>query len=122
MNYINYGYLLEMIDINIDKVGNVLVVGLAGELDSVSSTDVQDKLMTVIENEERILLDMANVSYMSSAGLRTLLTLYRRIRNQSGRIIITELQDEVRQVMEITGFLDFFEWKKTQTEAMKALA
>jgi len=105
----------------VDKIDNITVVELDGELDSNTAALVQDQLMTAASQTGKILLDMSKVTYMSSAGLRLLLLLYRQIREQVGNIAIVGLTEEVKDVMSITGFLDFFAIYDTRNAGLKAM-
>lgn len=110
-----------MLDVNIQKINGITVVEMLGELDSVSAPKVQDQILNLAGKESRILLDMSQVTYMSSAGLRILLMLYRSITDNVGKIVLAGLNEEVREVMAITGFLDFFHTVSSRTEAMQVL-
>jgi anti-sigma B factor antagonist len=100
---------VELMDVNVEKVGSIIVVEMFGELDSVSAPDVQAEVLPLADDGSKVLLDMSNVTYMSSAGLRILLLLYRRINENVGKIVLIGLNEEVKDVMAITGFLDFFD-------------
>ncbi|HEX2621574.1 MAG TPA: STAS domain-containing protein, partial [Phototrophicaceae bacterium] len=68
-----------------------------------------------------ILLDMSHVTYLSSAGLRMLLLLYRRIRENNGKMVLTGLTEEVADIMQITGFLDLFSTFDKRATGLQAL-
>lgn len=108
-------------EVTIDEREGVTVAALHGELDGRSSTEVQEKLLAVARPGLRLLLDLQGVSYISSAGLRTLLMLYRRITNNDGRVIIAGLSEALRDMMAITGFLEFFTAYDTFDEGLAAL-
>lgn len=112
---------VDIMDIHSEQNGKVTVIELLGELDSVTAPQAQDHILSLVKHDSRILLDMSQVSYMSSAGLRILLMLYREIRDKVGKIVVSGLNDEVRDVMAITGFLDFFHTVDTREEGMKVL-
>lgn len=101
--------------------GGVTAVAVTGELNSRTAPDFQDKLLPLAQPGCRMLIDMSNVSYMSSAGLRILLLLYRQIDASEGKVVLTGLIEMVRDTMAITGFLDFFEDYKTFDEGLSAL-
>jgi anti-sigma B factor antagonist len=115
-------YYEDMLDINVERVETVTVVELIGSMDSVTASDVEDQVLPLVEASSKILLDMSRVTYLSSAGLRTLLLLYRRIREHVGQIALAGLTEEVRDVMSITGFLDFFSTYEDRHHGLKALA
>ena len=71
-------------DIQINTIDNVTIVALTGEINGRNAPEVQEQLMPLAEPGCKILLNMGGINYMSSAGLRTLLMLYRQIDRQSG--------------------------------------
>lgn len=89
-------------------VGNVAVVGLSGELDSDSSSELGIKLARLLMENPKILIDFAGVTCVSSAGLRTMLLLYRQAQMVGHEVGVVGLSAEVHNVLEATGFLDYF--------------
>lgn len=89
--------------------GTACVVALEGEVNSTTSGGLQAQLLPFIGQEGRVLIDLSGVSYISSAGLRTLLIVHRRAQQVRARVTLVGLSEEVRFVMSATGFLDFFE-------------
>jgi anti-sigma B factor antagonist len=90
------------------EAGPVLVVTLAGSLDSRSSPAVQEQILALLKGDDRILLDLTDVSFVSSAGLRTMLLLYRQAQCLSSSVALVGLSDELHTVLSATGFLGFF--------------
>ncbi len=109
-------------EIDVEIVGQVTVVSLNGRLDSKGAHIVREQILPLTQQDCRILLNMDGVHYMSSAGLRVLLLIYRRIEEIAGAIIITGLSDRIRDVIEMTGFLDFFTTCDTIEEGLEALS
>ncbi len=95
-------------DISVRTVEQVTVVQLAGELDATTSLAAQQRILPLIQPGGGIVLDMTSVAYMSSAGLRMLLSMHRRVAEIGGRVVLTGLSDELRETMNVTGFLTFF--------------
>lgn len=81
------------------------VIGLTGELDGRSGPGVQRRLMELLPEDGRVLLDMSGVTYLSSAGLRVLLLLHRAA---GGRVVLAGVPPEIETVMAATGLLDLF--------------
>jgi len=110
-----------MLDVNIEFVKDITIVSLKGDLDALAPDDIQQQIIDQSTPPGRkIILDMENVNYMSSAGLRTLLLLYRHISENKGQIVVAGLNEEVRDVMAITGFIDFFRTVPSRSAAMEA--
>ncbi len=107
--------------INIKNIDQVTVVEMTGELDSTTAPTVQNQILPLAQENRRIVLDMSGTLYMSSAGLRILLLLYRQISSGSGRIALAGLSDEIKDTMNITGFLNFFKIYDNVNLAAEAL-
>jgi anti-sigma B factor antagonist len=88
--------------------GDVTVITMDGPLDSSTAPGVQADLERLMPKGGTIVLDMSKMSYMSSAGLRILLLTYRKAQQTGTPIKLAGLPDDVREVMAVTGFLDFF--------------
>ena len=71
--------------------------------------------------EGRVLLDMSGVNYISSAGLRALLMLYRQMAANDGQVALCGLTESIQDVMSVTGFLEFFAAYDTLEEGLAAL-
>ncbi len=96
-------------DINIKTLEQVQVVELDGDIDASTAPSVQEKILPLAEPGSKILLDMTKVPYMSSAGLRVLLSVYRQASAQDGKLVLVGLSEEIQDTMSVTGFLDFFQ-------------
>jgi anti-sigma B factor antagonist len=109
-------------EINVKPVGQVTVIEISGEIDSNTAPQAQERVLPVVQPGAKILLDMSRVGYMSSAGLRMLLSMYRQITQQQGSIVLVGLAEEIKDTMSITGFLNFFTTRDTVDEGLNALA
>lgn len=108
-------------NIELEEMDGVTVATLFGELDGRTAPLVQEKLMALPEPNGKALLDMSGVNYISSAGLRALLMLYRRMAANDGRVALVGLAENIKDVMVVTGFLEFFEDYDTLAEGLAAL-
>lgn len=95
-------------EINIKDIDNKKYIKLVGDLDGVSSNDVTEKVLEVAKNNNNLVIDMSECPYVSSAGLRTLLTIGKSVKLKNGHMNIINLADEVKEVMEMTGFGNIF--------------
>jgi anti-sigma B factor antagonist len=107
-------------EMTITEIKGVKVVQIEGDIDSSNASDVQERIHALIEPEVKILLDMSGIGFMSSAGLRMLLFLYRQVSSGGGKVVLTGLQDEIEETMELTGFKGFFEIYETQESGLAA--
>jgi anti-sigma B factor antagonist len=96
----------------------MLVATITGNIDGQTAAGLQAELMPHVSSVSIALFDVTAVPYMSSAGFRLLLLMYRNISLRSGRLAIVGLSDEIRETMEMTGFLDFFLLAASLDEAL----
>ena len=100
--------------------GNVIVVAPVGRIDSTTSGTLDARLQELSKaGERRIVIDFDGVDYISSAGLRVMLTLAKRTRDQHGALALCGLEDAVRQVFELAGFLPLFAVEPTRDAAVR---
>lgn len=92
-------------DIKITNEGNVSILTLNGQLNTMTSTQLQDSLMPLAESGDReILLDFQGLDYVSSAGLRVLLAAQNEVDERDIKMSICHVCEEVAEVFEMTGF------------------
>jgi anti-sigma B factor antagonist len=90
------------------NAGDVKILNVSGRIDANTAHELQDVVLKTAHHDRKLLLDLSNVNYMSSAGLRVMLLLHREIHENEGRVILVGLQDRIRDAMEMTGFLKYF--------------
>jgi anti-sigma B factor antagonist len=100
---------------------NITVATLAGDIDGRTAPEAQAKIGPKITEGVRLMLDLSGVPYMSSAGLRMLLLVYRQIAAKKGCVVLVGLNDEISDTMEATGFLEHFKTFATAEEGMAEL-
>lgn len=105
-------------EIYFDDVNGVLVVTVAGELDGQTAPVAQDQVLPMIQNGIRVVLNMVDLNYMSSAGARTLLLIYRQINQVQGEVILAGLLVEIQDMLAATGFLDYFQLAATVDDGL----
>lgn len=109
-------------DINVKTVDQVTVVELAGDIDGKTAPVVMDQILAVVQPGAKILLDMSQVIYMSSAGLRVLLSTYRQAASRKATLGLVGLSEEIQDTMSATGFLSFFTTYHTLEEGLASLS
>lgn len=85
----------------------VLTVALEGKVDSVTSRDFSSSVREDLDQADFLVIDMEGLKYISSAGLRELLSLHK-IMSSRGGMKLTHINDTVMNVMDITGFSTIF--------------
>ena len=77
---------------------------LEGRLDTTSAPAAQEMLLKMAGEYASLTLDFADLAYVSSAGLRTLLTLQKQVNRTGGSLTLTHVSPAVMEVFEMTGF------------------
>ncbi|MDD5952365.1 MAG: STAS domain-containing protein [Oscillospiraceae bacterium] len=85
--------------------GNTLELKLTGRLDTMTAPELEAVLKETIDGMEKLDLDFSGLEYLSSAGLRVLLTA-QKIMNKQGEMVIHNVNDTIMEVFEVTGFVD----------------
>lgn len=111
-----------MLDINVTTVQQATVVNLIGEIDAGTAASVQEKVIPLAAPNSKIIMDMTKVAYMSSAGLRMLLSIYRHISGNKGQVILVGLSAELLDTMSMTGFLTYFTVQDTLEAGLQAFS
>ena len=86
--------------------GNTLTLALEGRLDTTTSPQLETLLNAELDGITELVFDFAKLDYLSSAGLRVLLTAQKRMSNQ-GTMKLRNVNAVVKEVFDITGFTDF---------------
>ena len=88
-----------------ESQNGVVIVTPNGRLDISSAKLVEDSLTGIIDRgHTRLVLDLSQLDYISSAGLRTLLVVAKRVEAAKGKIALAALKPNVREVLEVGGF------------------
>ena len=92
-----------------ENAGDVVVAKLAGRLDSSSAATAEEQLTRLIANSApRLVIDLSKLEYISSAGLRVLLLVARKVQQAQGKLALFGLAPGVRDVFSISGFDTIF--------------
>ena len=87
------------------KEKNALIVSVKGKMDTVSAPEFEKKLAEWIEEgENNFVIDLAELDYISSSGLRCILATAKKLKAKDGQIFLSSLQDVVKEVFDISGF------------------
>lgn len=97
-------------------------VELEGSIDGKTAPQIREELSAALQQVQKLILDISRVDYLSSAGLRLLLLLYREITARNGKLVLVGVSPEIRTVMSHTGFLSFFTIADSAEEALHAFA
>ena len=97
-------------EIKINEIDSRINVDLIGRLDTAAAQEVGQQLLPLQEKADRtIVLDCSEMTYISSSGLRIFLTLRKAAAVKGGKVLIKSINDDIRSVFMMTGFLNLFD-------------
>ncbi len=103
------------------QVDDVLVVDISGRLDTESSESASDELASLLESgSNKMLLNLDELDFVSSAGLRVFLRASKRLQAANGALKICHANGSVHDVMEISGLARLIEIHENETAAISA--
>lgn len=88
-----------------NRTGSKLEIALEGRLDTTTAPQLETELKEEISDVEELRLDFSDLAYISSAGLRVLLSA-QKIMNRQGSMVICNANEDVMDVFDVTGFID----------------
>lgn len=96
-------------NITINEQEGRLVAALEGDLDNTASMKAEKSLAPVFEcTDSDVVIDCTELNYISSSGLRILLNIYKHTRTNGHKAILKGLKDDVKEVFQLSGFLQLF--------------
>ena len=107
-------------EVDIRKQNESAVVSVKGRVDASTAPDFEKQLVELIDKDEnRLVVDLSGLEYISSAGLRVILATAKRLKARQGDIILVGLGGSVKEVFEISGFYSIFNIKETVEAALE---
>ncbi len=94
-----------MLNIEKNKEGGKAVVKLSGRLDTTTSPVLENELRDFLQGATELVFDLEELEYISSAGLRVLLSVQKQMDSQ-GSMKLINVREEVNEIFEVTGFSD----------------
>jgi anti-sigma B factor antagonist len=94
--------------VDIRNDGGIVFIEPVGDIDGKTAPELHDTVRKLVLPQARIVLNMERVAFMSSAGLRTMLLIYREAKSKGAKVVLTGVNNDIRGSMSATGFLAFF--------------
>ena len=98
--------------IEIKKSESQILAILDGELDTAAAAGAEVSLQPLLESEGKdVVIDCTKLEYISSSGLRILLGILKQARAVGSRVVLNNVNDVIKDVLELTGFISIFEFE-----------
>ena len=108
------------LQVRLETVDQKIILRMSGRLDSASAPILDTKLSRLIdENHLYLLLDFSGVDYLSSAGIRVLLSAEKRLKAKKGFLLLFSLEEEVEEIIKMAGFDRIFHIFSSEKEALQ---
>ena len=92
-------------DISEDRKADAVILALSGKLDATTAKTFEDRILGVINSgTQRLVVDLSQLDYVSSSGLRVFILAAKRLQTVDGKIVLCSMKDHVRQVFDLAGF------------------
>ncbi|OGV54431.1 MAG: hypothetical protein A2017_03910 [Lentisphaerae bacterium GWF2_44_16] len=92
-----------------NEENGIVNLSISGRLDAVSAVEADREFNSVLDSgKTKLLIDLGELEYISSAGLRVLLVVAKRIQQKGGKVVLCKLAENVKEVFEISGFSSIF--------------
>jgi anti-sigma B factor antagonist len=109
-------------DISEDRKADAVILALSGKLDATTAKTFEDRILGVINSgTQRLVVDLSQLDYVSSSGLRVFILAAKRLQTVGGRIVLCSMKDHVRQVFDLAGFSSMLSIYGSREEAIKGL-
>lgn len=93
----------------INKINEQTMITISGRLDTYHAKAFEEKIQTILQDEKSdVCIDCTELVYISSSGLRQFLTLLKHVKSTNRSIKVTNLNPEVKEIFDITGFSGIF--------------
>lgn len=90
--------------------GNQLIAFFAGRLDTAAAVQTEEDVKPLLEaTNKEIILDCTDLEYISSSGLRIFLSIRKEAAQKGNKVIVRNINQDIRQVFAMTGFISLFE-------------
>ena len=105
-----------------NRIGNVTVMEVTGRLDAVTSPAFEKEVIAFFSNPAQgLVLDLGQVDYISSAGLRVLLLGAKKAKESTGGLVLSGLRNQVMEVFRISGLTSLLAILPNEAEALAAI-
>lgn len=112
-------------ELQTEELQGALVISVAGRIDGVNAQDFQESLDQKSESSNdchAIVLDLENLSYISSAGLRSILLIAKTLKSKQIKFSMCSLPDPIMEIIQITGFDKIIDIHGSRSAAVSAAA
>lgn len=98
--------------VKVDKNNDVLDIVLDGRLDTTNAPQVESEIGKITDDIKKVNIDLSDLSYIASSGLRVLLSILKQVKKNGGTVVLQNPSEPIYEILETTGFTDIFTIEK----------
>jgi anti-anti-sigma factor len=96
----------------VEEIGGKYVVTLEGEMDTAGALEAEEMLKSLYNSEGKdVVIECSGLEYIASSGLRILLSILKGARTSGSKVIMRNMNDDIKNVFNMTGFITLFEFE-----------
>ncbi|MBB6461834.1 anti-sigma factor antagonist [Flammeovirga kamogawensis] len=107
----------------IENIDGITVINVIGFLDANTSASLDEKINTLItkEGHSKVILNLKDVTYMSSSGLRIFLSASKEVQKVNGKFVVCNANDTIKDIVKMSGFDMIVDLKDTLEESLESI-
>ncbi len=110
------------LELQTDQIEGALVISVNGRIDGLNAQEFHDNLdKEIVGSENPVVLDLEKLSYISSAGLRSILLIAKTLKGKNTRFMLCSLSDPIKEIFEIAGFDKIIDVIKSRSDAIATI-
>ena len=112
----------NQVKLQADQIEGVLVISAAGQVHGLNAREFHDNLYKeIIGSDSLVVLDLEKLSYINSAGLRSILLVAKRLKGRNTRFVVCSLSGSVEEIIKIAGFDKIIDVFESRSDAIAAV-
>jgi len=109
------------IDFSINTEQGYYLLSVGGEVDASSSIHLETALTEAMDGHKKIIVDLGELDYISSAGLGVFMSVIQKIENENIQLVLYNLKEKVMEVFDILGLTQLLNIKENQEQALESI-
>ena len=112
----------NQVKLQADQIEGVLIISAAGQVHGLNAREFHDNLYKeIIGSDSLVVLDLEKLSYINSAGLRSILLIAKRLKGRNTRFVVCSLSGPVEEIIKIAGFDKIIDVLESRSDAIAAV-
>ena len=103
-----------------EQINDATIIHCEGRLDATTTIKLENSINQLVDNKNlRIIVDFNKIDYLSSAGMRLLLSMTKRLKSINGQLVLCAIHDDVMEIIKMAGFEQILNIYYSQDDALR---